>query len=80
MAAMTRSFRPEKPVHRFRELRRRREVDEPIGLVDRRPLESPGLECGPFIGGEYLVRNLVGFRVSNHSMRSATGFYRQRSP
>ena len=61
------------PVDRFRELRCRREVDEPIGLVDRGPLEGSRAECGPFIGGEYLVRNLVGFRVSNHSMIDGWG-------
>jgi hypothetical protein len=36
-------------------------------------LEKSGVECDPFIGGEYLVRNLVGLSVSNHSMRSPTG-------
>ena len=54
----------EVPVDRFRELRRRREVNEPIGLVDWAPFESSSVECGPLIGREYLVRNRVSHATS----------------
>jgi O-methyltransferase len=47
-------------VDRFRELRSRREVDEPIGHVDRGAMKSAGVECRPFIGGQHLVGDLIG--------------------
>lgn len=47
-------------IDRFGNLRGRRQVDEPIGLIDRRPLECSRVERHPFIGRKYLVRNSVG--------------------
>jgi hypothetical protein len=38
-------------------------------------LEGSRLECDPFVGSEYLVCNLVGFGLSNHSMRSSTRYF-----